>query len=307
MVMYDRYEGSLLGLAIGDALGASIESKSRGTFEPVSDMIGGGQFDLLPGQWTDDTSQALCLAESLVTKKEFDQTDQLNRLLKWYREGYLSSKDEAFSIGPTTSESLERFERDGTVIAPLKKEGKATNGSLMRLAPVPLAFALKPELAIEYGGKSSISTHNSTVAIDACRYMSSLIVGASMGVRKDILLSEFYCPYGDYWNSHRLCPEIEMIARGSFKKKSSSEIRTTMDVTNTLEAALWAFYNTDNFEDGCLLVVNLGDDADTSGAVYGQLAGAYYGRSGIPSHWQSKLFERELIVSYARQLTGLFK
>ena len=106
----DRYRGSILGLAVGDALGAPVEFKRPGSFEPVTDMSSGGAFSLRPGQWTDDTSLALCLSESLVETNGFDLIDQLDRYVRWYREGHLSSTGECFDIGNTTKMALTRYE-----------------------------------------------------------------------------------------------------------------------------------------------------------------------------------------------------
>ena len=110
MKKVERYKGSLLGLAAGDALGTTLEFRSPGSFEPLKDMIGGGPFRLAPGQWTDDTSMALCLAESLIECRGFDLIDQLERYVRWYREGYLSSTGGCFDIGNTIRSALVRFE-----------------------------------------------------------------------------------------------------------------------------------------------------------------------------------------------------
>ncbi len=109
--MIELYRGCLLGLAVGDALGTTLEFRRPGTFEPIINMVGGGPFRLQPGQWTDDTSMALCLAESLIECKGFDPVDQLRRYCRWHREGYLSSTGICFDIGGTTRAALERFEQ----------------------------------------------------------------------------------------------------------------------------------------------------------------------------------------------------
>jgi ADP-ribosylglycohydrolase len=141
--------------------------------------------------------------------------------------------------------------------------------------------------------------------VDACRYFGALIAGAVNGVAKDVLLSERYCPISGYWAANPLVAEIDEIAAGSFKLRQPPEIKGTGYVVKSLEAALWAFYNSSSFAEGCLLAVNLGDDADTTGAVYGQLAGAFYGESGIPFKWLSQLVDRTLIASFAEQLLTL--
>jgi len=301
----ERYRGSLLGLAVGDALGTTLEFQAPGTFEPISDMAGGGPFRLKPGQWTDDTSMALCLGESLVEKKGFDPVDQLERYVKWWKEGYMSSTGSCFDIGRTVSQALIKFMLERKVYCGPTNKRSAGNGSIMRLAPIPLLYANRPEEAIKKSEESSRTTHGTTTCLDACRYFGGLIVGAVNGVEKEELLSDHYCPLPDYWEDYPLCQEIDEIAAGSFKKKEPPEIVGSGYVVKSLEAALWAFYHGESFRDGALLAVNLGDDADTTGAVYGQLAGAYYGEGGIPDDWIEKLALRDLIESLTNRLFSL--
>ena len=302
MKLIERYRGSLLGLAVGDALGAPLESRPSGTFEPVENMTDGGMFNLSAGQWTDDTSLTLCLAESLIRTKGFDPLDQMQRYLKWYKEGHLSSTGKCFGIGSNTLQSLQQFEKTGKLSDIPSNSNATTNGSLMRVAPVPLAFSSNPAKAIERSGDSSRITHDTQDAIDSCRYMGALIVGALNGVSKTELLSDHYCPVKGYWKEHPLSSPVDEVAAGSFKIKEPPQIKGAQYVVRSLEAALWAFHKTDSFRDGCLLAVNLGDDADTTGAIHGQLAGAYYGEHEIPDSWLDKLVFRELIGSYAEQL-----
>jgi ADP-ribosylglycohydrolase len=300
-----RYRGSMLGLACGDALGATVQFCSPGTFEPLTDMVGGGSFGLQPGQWTDDTSMALCLAESLIEREGFDPLDQMERYRRWLREGHLSSLDHSFDIGGTVRASIIRFERTGEAYAGPTDPHKAGNGSLMRLAPVPLYFAKRPRRALELSRESSRTTHAALTCLDACRYMGGLIVGAVRDATKDELLSERFSPSPGYYQSEPLCPEIDEVACGSFKRKDPPELRGTGYVVDCLEAALWAFQRTDSFEAGCLQAANLGDDADTTAAVYGQLAGAFYGERAIPGGWRKNLAMRETIEEMADRLFAL--
>jgi ADP-ribosyl-[dinitrogen reductase] hydrolase len=301
----ERYRGSLLGLAAGDALGTTLEFQPPGSFAPVRDMVGGGPFRLAPGQWTDDTSMALCLAESLVERQGFDPADQLMRYLRWYREGYWSSTGQCFDIGGTVRAALQRFEKTHEPYPGSTDPGSAGNGSIMRLAPVPLFFASRPLEAIEKAAESSRTTHGAAAAVDACRYLGALLVGAVNGADKTDLLAERYTPVPEYWEGQPLVAEIDEIAAGSFKRRNPPEIQGTGYVVKSLEAALWAFYHSRSFEEGCLLAVNLGDDADTTGAVYGQLAGAVYGEGDIPQSWRSRLAQGERIVSLAERLFTL--
>jgi ADP-ribosyl-[dinitrogen reductase] hydrolase len=305
MTTYDRYLGSLLGLATGDALGTTLEFHRPGTFEPISDMVGGGPFRLQPGQWTDDTSMALCLAESLVACRGYDPADQMDRYLRWYREGHLSSTGRCFDIGNTVSQALHRYEQSGQPYSGSTDPHSAGNGSIMRLAPVPLLYANRPELAIERSGDSSRTTHGALTAVDGCRYLGGLITGAVQGASKETLLSERYEPAAGLWQQRPLAPEIDEIAAGSFKQRQPPEIVGSGYVVKSLEAALWAFYHSDSFAGGALLAVNLGDDADTTGAVYGQLAGAYYGYQPIPDQWRQHIALRSIIESLAQELYDL--
>lgn len=300
--LIDRYRGALLGLAAGDAVGTTLEFKRPGTFTPITDMIGGGPFNLKAGQWTDDTSMALCLAESLIECRDFDPVDQLSRYCRWYREGHLSSTGRCFDIGNTTRVALERFEETREPYPGPTDPRSAGNGSLMRLAPVPLFYARTPRDAIDRAAESSRTTHGAREAFDACRFFAGLIVGALQGRPKHELLSPTFCPMPGLWDEIPLAPKIAAVAAGSFLQKEPPTIRGTGYVVDCLEAALWAYHRSTYFREGALLAVNLGDDADTTGAVYGQLAGAYYGAEGIPKEWRDKLAHRELIVALADKL-----
>lgn len=294
-----RYRGCLLGLAAGDAVGTTVEFKPPGTFPPVRDMVGGGPFGLKPGEWTDDTSMALCLAESLVNCQGFDPADQMNRYLRWWQEGHLSSNGRCFDIGNTVSAALGRYRQSGNPFAGSTDPRSAGNGSLMRLAPVPLFYANAPEKAIHYSAESSKTTHGASACVDACRYFAGLLVGALHGLSKEELLTRRFSPVPGLYDRSLLCPEIDAIACGSFKGKNPPAIVGSGYVVKSLEAALWAFYHGADFQEGCLLAVNLGDDADTTAAIYGQIAGAWYGVDAIPVGWVEKLANYELIDQLA--------
>jgi ADP-ribosylglycohydrolase len=298
----ERYRGALIGLAAGDAVGTTLEFKPPGTFEPIDDMIGGGPFNLEPGQWTDDTSMALCLAESLIESNGFDPVDQLSRYVRWKRDGHHSSIGRCFDIGGTTLAALARFERHSQAWSGSTDKFSAGNGSLMRLAPVPMFFAAQPEIAITRAVDSSRTTHGATEAIDACRYFAGLIVGSLQGRSREALLAPMFTPVERLWDREPLAPKIHEIAAGSFLTRNPPEIRGTGYVVASLEAALWAFAKSTSFEHGALLAVNLGDDADTTGAVYGQLAGAYYGVEGIPQKWRHKLAGLTTLERFAVEL-----
>jgi ADP-ribosylglycohydrolase len=315
--LQDQYRGCLLGLAIGDALGTTLEFNRPGSFTPINDIVGGGPFHLKAGEWTDDTSMALCLAESLITKNGFDPIDQMERYLKWYKKGHLSSNGICFDIGITTLSSLMKFKESREPYCGPTDEYSAGNGSLMRLAPVPLFYANNPEIAIIMSSESSRTTHQAPVAIDACRYLGALIVGLvherssstisnkDKNNKKEEILSPFYTPIDGYWNKCPLDSKLTDVINGSFKRLNPPDIKGSGYVLKTLEAALWAFYSSNTFEEGCLMAVNLGNDADTTGAIYGQLAGALYGETGIPMRWLSTLAYKEKIIEMADKIYRL--
>ena len=277
----ERARGALIGLAAGDALGTTVEFRRPGSFPPVTAMTGGGPFGLEPGQFTDDTSMALCLAESLSALGRFDVNDQLERYVRWWRHGHLSSTGRCFDIGNATRAALARFEATRELVS--VDEQAAGNGSLMRLAPAALFARGDESLATELAARSSLATHGAPQATDACRLFAVMLTRAVAGAGKDELLD------AGLWELGPLHPEVEQIARGSYLQRSPPEIQGSGYVVRCLEAALWAFARSETFAEGCLLAVNLGDDADTTAAVYGQIAGAHYGETAIPAEWRDVL------------------
>jgi len=302
MVKTARYQGCLLGLAVGDALGTTLKFKKPGSFKPIIDLAGGGPFSLEAGQWTDDTSMALCLAESLLICQGFDPADQMERYLRWYREGYLSSTGTCFDIGNTTRAALTSFKDTGEPFSGPTHPWSAGNGSIMRLAPVVMYFAQGPCQGNPPGRRELPHHPRGHRGGGRMPLLGSPPAGRLLGESKETLLSPMYTPISGLWAESPLPEKIAAIAQGSFKEKNLPEIRGTGYVVDSLEAALWAFYHGDDFQEGALLAVNLGDDADTTGAVYGQMVGAYYGVQGIPEEWLEKIVWAEEIKTLAADL-----
>ena len=296
MTALDRAVGALLGLACGDAVGTTLEFKRPGTFTPIEDMVGGGPFHLEAGQWTDDTSMALCLAESVLDTGDLDAVDQLRRYLLWKDEGYLSSNGRCFDIGSTTSTQLERFRRTGEAVDPRPNEDSAANGSLMRLAAVPIRWHADPAVAAERSGESSRTTHAARRPVDTCRLLGAMVSGLIGGADFDDVTVPGFWQWGD------LHPAIAALASGAWRGKEPPAIRGTGYCVDALEAALWAVGGAGDFREAVLRAANLGDDADTTAAIAGQLAGARWGASGIPGAWREKITAGERIVSLARNL-----
>jgi ADP-ribosyl-[dinitrogen reductase] hydrolase len=273
----------MIGLAVGDALGAPVEFKDKGTFPYISDMIAGGAFQLNKGEWTDDTSMALCLLDSLISVG-FDLNDQADRYIKWYKQGYFSVKGYCFDIGCNTRKSLENYIKTGNIVSPFVDS--CGNGAIMRLAPITLYTAFMKDVDIvKYSGETSKVTHNSLLSIEACRFMSLLISRLINGYSKNEALNsidtEFKTEIKDFLS-------LEYIV-------NKDTLNNSGYVVDSLKLALWGFYTTNNFKDGLLKVVNWGGDSDTNGAIYGQIAGAYYGLDGIPDNWKKVLYKKDMI------------
>ena len=290
----DRYRGCLLGLACGDAVGTTVEFSARGTFAPVTDLVGGGPFGLVAGEWTDDTSMALCLATSLVHCRGTDLNDQISRYVNWWQWGYLSSTGNCFDIGMTVRAALNRFLVTRDPVAGSTDPRTAGNGSLMRLAPVAMWFAPDIDAVRRNARLSSTTTHGAPEALACCELYGELIARALAGAPRDALLR---APAGADASAR-----VREIADGGYLRKTRDEVTGSGYCVESLEAALWCFATTDSFETAVLAAANLGDDADTTAAIVGQIAGAHYGIDGIPAHWLAKLAMREDIDQLARAL-----
>lgn len=304
MEIKNRYQGSMLGLAVGDALGAPVEFTKKDSFEKIEHYRRGGKFNVEIGEYTDDTAMALCLAQSLIDKNGIDQKDQLSKYLKWFEDGYMSANGRSIGCGKVTLRALYRYmSRDCSECGNSRLTKGAGNGSLMRIAPVALFYAHDMKLAMKMATKSSLTTHGLPICADASMYITGLIIGAIEGKSKDELLSVDYAKIlFDYIENYTFHEEVIELAQGNYKNKSRDEIEARGYVIKTLESALWAFYNSSTFNEGLILVVNLGDDADTVGAVYGQLAGAYYGVDAIGKEYKDGLMRREFIEELALKL-----
>lgn len=165
----------------------------------------------------------------------------------------------------------------------------------MRLAPIPMFYFPNQNAVLKYSEESSRTTHGATECLDACKLLGDILYRALSGMDKRQLLLESDV---DLFDSQ----SIRRISRGDYLDKSEDEIHGTGYVVESLEAALWCFWTTDNFEQAILKAANLGDDADTTAAICGQVAGAYYGENGIPGRWLDKLVMRDEISELAKRL-----
>lgn len=303
MSIQNKAIGALVGLAVGDAIGTTLEFKDRDTYPVLTDMVGGGAFNLNPGEWTDDTSMALCLAESLISEG-FNVQDQLRNYVEWYQNGYMSSNGQCFDIGVSTATAIREFIKYGTVVHN-DDFLSCGNGSIMRLAPVAIFGSTEEAFSEEYTTllynlrKSSDTTHAYVTAGDACVGLGVVLNRLFHLEDKQTCLDFHAYPVSMYGITD---PDIKKVLEGSYLTKKRDDIKSTGYCVDTLEAALWCFQMTHSFKEAVLLAANLGDDADTVAAVTGQIAGAYYGLDGIPEEWVNKIHMRDEIIDMAKEL-----
>lgn len=272
----DTARGMLLGLAIGDAVGTTVEFSARGTFAPLTDMIGGGPFELQPGQWTDDTAMAICLAHSLTEKAAWDPVDCMNRFENWRNFGYASCTGTCFDIGIATAQALDRFRANGDPYAGSSDPDTSGNGGIMRLAPAVLAardLASAHALAVA----QSRTTHASAQCLEYAQLFGELLFTG----------------------------DLDAAQHAPDAKAEANEIHSTGYVVHTYQAAVWAVRKTGSFREAVLLAANLGDDADTVAAVTGQIAGRIYGLAGIPREWVARVAWSDELIGLADTLNAL--
>lgn len=289
----DRAVGALLGLAVGDAVGTTLEFSEKPTYAKLNDMVGGGPFGLEAGQWTDDTAMALALSDSLIAFPDLDAEDLMKRFVAWHDEGVYSCTGECFDIGITTSSALRRFQETGSRLAGSTSPQTAGNGALMRLAPVAIRHLGNPEMLVRVAKTQTMTTHGAPEAIEASIFFAQVLADAIHGAHP---CEVFASRASDY------SAKVHAIARGEYRGRHRTAIRGTGYVIQSLEAAMWAVSRTTSFRSAILLAANLGEDADTTAAIAGQIAGAIYGASGIPTEWLGRLAWRDIIQTKAQTM-----
>lgn len=293
MSFENKAKGCLLGLAIGDALGAVAEFRQRGSYY-IERYESGGTHNLKAGQYTDDTSLALCIAQSLIERKGFNAKDIMDKFVRWHEEGYMSSTGECFDIGRTTYLALDNYKLTGNPYSGSRDITASGNGGIMRLAPIPIFYYPNLEATLFFAQESSEITHASEKCLSSAKVLANILYNCFSGAQKvDTIEMKF--------NIATLDSEVRSML-SNFWEKKQSEIGSTGYVVSTLEAALWCFFHSDSFKEGLILAVNLGGDTDTIGAVYGQIAGAYYGLQGIDSYYIENLQDHEKIEQLVEEL-----
>ena len=297
-----RARGALVGLAVGDALGTTNEFQPAGSFEPITDMVGGGVFDLEPGQWTDDTSMALCLADSLLAQGRYDSFDVMERYDRWRKDGYRSSTGTCFDIGNQVMRSLWDFEVNQRVPRTAQRTTSAGNGAIMRLAPVVIAGFEHREIReiVATAGLSARETHYSVEAEAATEVFAALLVGALLGWAPEHIINVGWASTGPAFD--------EMAARvisTDPAERAAWEKDTSGYIVHGLRLAVHGLLDFGSFDEAVLAIANLGGDADTNAAIYGQLGGAHFGVEAIPASWRSTLYQGDEIDELARALVDL--
>ena len=298
----------IMGVIIGDALGCPVqfmerdELKARGL---VVGMEGHGTYDMPEGTWTDDGSMTLATLDSIKTLGVVDLEDIMTSFVDWYEDGEYTPFGEAFDIGNTCSIAIENYKRDHNLLTCGRTSAHSNgNGSLMRIMPVCLyAYdnALSDEDAIKLVQAVSALTHNHTRSKIACGlyYFCACAVLEGDGSLKDRIQSGL--DQGFTFYERDIANRVELSYYGrlrnipEFAATPEIEIKSTGYVVDSLEAAIWALINTDNFKDCELKAVNLADDSDTIGAIAGGLAGLYYGYATIPEDWLKVIQRRDWI------------
>ena len=291
-----------MGLAVGDAVGTTNEFKVAGTFKPITDMVGGGPFLLKPGQWTDDTSMALCIADSLLAKGHYDSFDVMERYQRWFSKGYRSSTDRCFDIGGQVRAALFDFEHEQRVPVTAERSNRAGNGAIMRLVPVVIAGFEHREIReiVVTAGLSARETHYSVEAEAATEVFAALLVGALLGWAPEHIINVGWASTGPAFD--------EMAARvisTDPDERASWESETSGYIVHGLRLAVHGLLDFPSFRDATLAIANMGGDSDTNAAIYGQLGGAFYGIEAIPASWRSTLHQGEEIDALARALVDL--
>ena len=280
------YEG-IMGLVVGDALGVPVEFKTRDTYQ-ITTMTGYGTYNQPIGTWSDDSSMVLATLESIGRLGRIEPEDIMNNFCKWYVHGDFTPYGIAFDIGGTTRKAIVRF---ATGCSVYECGGRTItdngNGALMRILPVIFAPHSIPTIRNVYS--VGALTHGHHISQTACvKYIDiahQLLNGEDLKKAIERNLEPVEC-----------VPEFDRLLAVPYLKRD--EIKSTGYVVDTLEAALWCLWNTDNYKDCVLEAVNLGNDTDTIAAVAGGLAGIYYGvggEKGIPEEWIDQIARKDWI------------
>jgi ADP-ribosyl-[dinitrogen reductase] hydrolase len=300
-MLRDRFHGALIGLAVGDAVAAATQFRRPGTFTPVGDMLGGGPFDLPRGAWSDDTSMALCLADSLLECNGFDARDQMERYRRWQQEGYLAATGQCVGITASTARAIAIAQWRRQAFFGSHDPSQVDPEPLSRVAPAVLFFFASSGPAVDQATEAARTTCQSPVVLEACRSLARALYAALSGQPKAVVLEKA--------SMAAMGAAGDAVAGGGLPgggvaghQSAGASAGTGGGAPAVLAAAVAAFGATSNFRDAILYAANLGGDSDVIAAVCGQLAGAYYSVKAIPTSWHNGLMHKELIADCADRL-----
>jgi len=302
---FDSYAGALLGMAIGDALGSLVAysptAPDGAAVSVISDLIAGGPLDLPRGAWLADTAMTRCLAESLLTCKMSNPEDQMQRYLAWQRDGKNASTGMPLNVPTEVGKALAQWQWTRKPIAGSHDPANRDAHALARTLAAVLYFAAEPTRALLEAGEVARTTLQSPVVLDASRAYSVLLLDAMNKIDKETLVSLKRSDNAQLLRRNRLKSPVSQVMDGWWRGPAPPA-RRTRDVLAVLGTALWAFEQTSNFRDGVLLAINSSANASSTGAVYGALAGAYYGLQSIPKEWRSAVLQANELLDLAKRL-----
>jgi ADP-ribosyl-[dinitrogen reductase] hydrolase len=293
----ERFQGALVGLAVGDAVSVHTQFRKPGTFGPVGDMLGGGTFDLPRGAWTDDTAMALLTAQSLI-ERGFDARDLVERLVRWQRDGVGSATGQCVGISASVARALATAQYKRQPFVGSHDPDQLDKDPLSRVAPFALYHLADATAAVTQAAEASRITSQAPLVLDCVRLFTAMVHQALLGRDKPAILR----PPQETWVTAHTRPEVFAIYEGSYSRRDPAEITGGGQILQALEAALWAFDRSETFREGALFAANLGWDSDIVGAVHGQLAGAFHGVSAIPGIWRNSLMKNDVVIEAADKL-----
>jgi ADP-ribosyl-[dinitrogen reductase] hydrolase len=295
-ILRGRFLGALIGLAVGDAVAAATQYRRPGSFTPVGDMLGGGPFDLPRGGWSDDTSMALCLADSLLERNGFDARDQMERYRRWQQQGYLSATGQCVGITASTARAIAMAQWRRQALFGSHDPSQQDPEPLSRVAAAVLFFFAISGEAVNQATEAARTTCQAPAVLDSCRALARALYAALTGQPKVTVLE---------MAALAVPTTVTAVAATAASDAGATPVaaqRVGSSAPAALAAAVAAFGATDNFRDAILYAANLGGDSDVVAAVCGQLAGAYYSVKAIPTSWHNGLMQKELITAYADRL-----